>query len=131
MLQATMPTSLLFFNSFLPAYISSIVFYLFPFSHRFNIRGMPRNLKGGRRNLKPSVFRPKSSEEQKKVNTSANVQFSAQSQAKSKKKSSRPEIVLHTYITFTPRKFFAFVCGGEGAAPDAKYDEINNTWICP
>ena len=55
--------------------------------------------RGGGRNLKPSVFRPKSSEEQKKkVNTSADVQFL------------RFQIVLYTCITFTLRKFCAFVC---------------------
>ena len=57
----------------------------------------------------------------KKVNTSADVQSSAQSQVKSKKRSSRPQIVLYTYINFTPRKFYAFACGGGGrvAAPAA------------
>ena len=57
---------------------------------------MPRNLKGRGRNLKPSVFRPKLREEQKKVNrlnTSADVQFSAQNQVKSKKTgSTRPQM---------------------------------------
>ena len=41
---------------------------------------------GGGRNLKPSVFRPKSSEEQKKVNTFADVQFSDSKSNKEQKK---------------------------------------------
>ena len=51
----------------------------------------------------PDIFRPKTSEEQKKVITPADVQFSAQKQVKSKKKgSSRPQIVFYTNnITFT------------------------------
>ena len=68
---------------------------------------------GGGRNLKPFVFRPKSSEEQKnKVNTSADVQFSAQSQVKSKKRSSHLQIVLGTdrYNTFLIFAFLVVMC---------------------
>ena len=50
---------------------------------------MPKNLKGGGRNLKPSVFCPKSSEEQKK------------------RRSSRPQIVL--YIRISPLLLENFV----------------------
>ena len=69
------------------------------------IRGVHRNLKWGEgRNLKPFVFRPKSSEEQKKRSTRPQMSnFPAQSLVKSKKRSSRPQIVLYSYITFTPQ----------------------------
>ena len=59
----------------------------------------------------PDIF----SLSKEKVITSQNVQFFAQSQVKSKKKSSHPHITLNTYITFTPRKFCAFICGGRGS----------------
>ena len=59
--------------------------------------------KGGGRNLKPSVFRPKSSEEQKKVNTSAYVQFSGPKSSEEQKKvitsSQCPLCVHHHYTT--------------------------------
>ena len=64
--------------------------------------------KGGGRNLKPSVFRPKASEEQKKkVNTSADVQFSGPKSSEEQKEEKKrvitpsdcPLYVYHLYTT--------------------------------
>ena len=51
--------------------------------------------------------------------------YGLKSSEEQKKRSSRPQIVLYTYITLTPRKFCAFFCEGRGAARAA------SPWICP
>ena len=81
-------------------------------------RGVPRNLKGGGAISSRPFFAQSEVKSKKKVNTSADVQFSgSKSTEEHKKRSSRPQIVLYTYIIFTPRKFCAFVCGEGGPRP--------------
>ena len=103
---------------------------------------MPRNLKGeGPQSKKPSVFHPKSSEEQKKRSQhirrcpilcakSSEQQkkngqhvrrcpiFRPKSRKEQKERSSHPSIVLYAYITFPPQKFCAFLCR-KGRSPSA------------
>ena len=69
----------------------------------YRIRGVPRGLKGGGgRNLKPSVFRSKSSEEQKKVITSSDC----------------PLYVYHLCTS----KVLCICLRGEGARPSRPLD---------
>ena len=65
-------------------------------------QGMPRNLRGRGAQFKAKPAGPDVVKSKKKVITPADVQYSAQSQVKSKKRSTHPQIVLYANITFTP-----------------------------
>ena len=85
-------------------------------------RGVPRNLKRGGGNLKPSVFRPKSSEEQKERPTRPQMSnFPAQSQLKSKKKViTLSDCPLYVYYLYTTKVLCICLPGG-GGRPSSEY----------
>ena len=82
------------------------------------MQGRAQKFERGRRpNLKASVFRPKSNEEQKKVNTSADVQiFRPKSRAKKKKKDHHA--LRLSFIRILPLHHESYVhLSAEGGAP--------------
>ena len=88
--------------------------------------------RGRGRYLKPSVFRPKSSGEQKKVIPQMSS-FPPKVKWRAKKSwwASRPQVVFYAYIAFTPGKFCALVCGGgrpQQLPPGYAPEEDVNFW---
>ena len=86
---------------------------------------------GGGVQFKAVSFPPKVKQRAKKVNTSADVQFSARSQVKSKKRSSRLQIVLYSYISPLHDESFEFCAssrrggGGGGGAPPQRLPPLD------